>query len=118
MKNTDLALLLANKYVLIAKQYNATTAKQLSALTYKLREAGNDIPYLAVATTNINYTPSPTAKQKTWKWLKEQEFGEGFIGFWVHVLPAGYRIEVYVLASKQDDQPRERNIIFDQTFNF
>lgn len=113
------AVSLANKYTELAQTHNIKTAKDLSRLTYKLREAGEDILYLAVGTTGINYFPQAISKQKHWKWINNQDIGEGFIGFYVHVLPNGYRIEVYQLGQKTTiGVARERISLFDKTFIF
>lgn len=110
---------LCNKYDQLIADNNITTAKQLSQLTYTLREAGEDIPYLAVGTTNVNYTPKPTSKQKNWKWFNGQDFGEWFIGCWVHVLPNGLRIEAYQMGAKLAAGSRRIRIpLYDKTYTF
>lgn len=74
MNNLQLALKLVEQYVYIGREAGIKTAKELSKLTYTLRESGLDIPYLAVGTKNAeeeSYFPAPTARQKNWKWMKD-----------------------------------------------
>lgn len=99
----QLILNLAKRYAAIAMEFDCKTGKELSKKTYELREAGEDLPYLGVVTTNTTWTPTPKKSQKLWGlWLdhnvdfhKEMHSTEGWYNLYVDTVENGFKIQVY-----------------------
>lgn len=116
---------LAKRYAQIAMEHDCRTGKQLSQTTFKLREAGENIPYLAVGTTNTNWYPAPKKNQKLWAFwldpdndfLKKVSTEEGWYNMYVNAVDGGFEIEAYNSKHKED-RTVIRTVLVKYTFQF
>ena len=94
----------AKKAVELAKWFESlgSTAPERSKTSFRAREAGEDYPYWGTAGGGY-FQPSPTAKQKNWKWLADVGMKPG--KKYLRIAAKGADVAVWAQSRAEGTQP-------------